>query len=386
MSEENLDRKVELYEVGFRDWRLCHKKTLEIPDMLKTISLLEDAGIRHIEIGASVNYEKYPWVDNTYELLGELRKRNGKSKYSIYIGPSIKNYPRNKIDELLEKKILKEDPGMPDEICVSISASEDRCQEIYGKSRKIIRKQVLRQIKRAVKDGIPVRGYVSAVFGYYAPFDVDIVRDVIPLCRDLLKAGCYQVCLGDKAKIDANTIEEKLRIITEKPTEEDINSILKEKEAKKILKKYKIESNVITRDNLNENIAEEFGAIINKHRPVLDKSKIALHFHEPEYIKWESPIIKLVSKGFRTFDTSIVDVLEPGKEPPHGPVRPINPGIAPNASTQKFVMFEKQLKEDYGIPISESFYTGLDCDKIIAAGDYIRGYVKIKNGSLRQAG
>ena len=322
-------KKIELYEVGFRDWRFCHKATIETESIVETIKMLVDGGMRRVEIGASVNYDRYPEVKDSFKILEELRKLNLNCRYVMYVGSGEKNYPKNKVEELVRQGKL-EKVIMPDEISVSISASEKRNFEVYGISGNRIFEHIKKHIERAKSDGLKVRGYVSAAFGYENKDDV-MIQEVIKWCKLLFDLGCYEVSLGDtRGKAFYEPFTEKWKIM-------------------------------------------------RNHLPL---DKIALHFHEHDYFLWERDLTQVL-KDVSVFDTSILDIpmAKVGKE--HD-VAPIIKSIPPNASTEQMIFFINQMnaaamfnEKDRVILGADSITTGLDYAIIKEAGDFIRRQKKI---------
>jgi hydroxymethylglutaryl-CoA lyase len=320
--------RIHLYEVGFRDWRFSHRLAPDTDSLVTTIRMLEEAGIERIEIGASVNYIKYPELRDTYEILRRLRTGKPKAKYGIYVGPTEKNYPSAKITRLLDKGMLPEHPGLPDEICVSISASEERNFEIYQMSGNSVFDCIQRHVEKAHRDGMRVRGYVSAAFGGYKDKLDAPISSAIGWCQLLFGLGCYEVALGDtRGKADP----------------------------------------------------EDFNKMWDRMKSFLPLERIALHIHAHWYLNWESHLMRVVRDGVHTFDTSVFDIPEPTRQTPDD-LLPFDLRIPPNASTQKMVSFVNQLNTD--IPLTERtkmgaerFSTGVDFEKVREAVSFIRGVI-----------
>jgi len=321
--------KITLNEVGPRDWRFSHEVSPPTPDIYQTIRMLESAGIERVEIGASVNYDKYPYMKDTFELLSQLRDPSDKhARYSVYVGPYSKNYPRDKIKKLLEDGKLSEDPGMPDELSFSISASEKRNVGLYGLSGNEVFDRIRRHIERAKNDGVKhFRGYVSAAFGYENPNDSPM-GSVIGWSQMLFDLGCQEVALGDSRGYAA-------------PGE--------------FIRKW---------------------SVMKSHLPL---EKIALHFHENNYVNWETDIFTVLQDGVRVFDTSIMDVTRPIIKGERHTV-PCQDDVPPNASTEYANYFITMQVNDPGLSLKEELgngevTTGLDHDKICEAGKFIRNSI-----------
>lgn len=319
--------KVTLNEVGPRDWIFSHRVSPPINDVYHTIRMLESAGIERVEIGASVNYEKYSYMRDTFELLARLRKDSPEkhARYSVYVGPYSQNYPQDKINKLLDSKQLTENPGMPDELSFSISASEKRNFSLYKLSGNQVFENIRKHIERAKQEGVKYfRGYVSAAFGYESSTDCPL-GSVIGWSQMLLDLGCHEVALGDSRGYAAQG---------------------------EFIKKW---------------------SIIKSHLPL---EKIALHFHENNYITWEMDIVTVLADGVHVFDTSIMDVTRPRAEGERHTI-PCGDDVPPNASTEYANYFiteqvdnpDYKLKEKIGC---ENISTGLNHNKISEAGKFIR--------------
>lgn len=312
---------IQLYEIGPRDWRFSHRRLIETQVMADTIEMIVKAGLKRVEIGASVNYANYPHIDNSFAILAELRQRQVDGEFAIYVGPGQRNYPSEKIRELMKKGKLQENTGMPDILAFSISASEERNWEIFKMTQDKTIFQIKKHINRVDEDNkkrqllgkkpIATRGYVSAAFGYNDKDDVS-AANVIGFCELLFDFGCSEVALGD------------------------------------------------TRGNASpevfENLWEKLWPYIERNR-----DRIAIHFHEHNYFDWEVDIARVIEKyRIRRFDTSIIDLPAPKRKLEDKTL--IDARIPPNASTLKMVEYLKQIDYD----------TGIDYGKIKQAHEYIR--------------
>ena len=271
-------------------------------------------------------------MNDTYEILRQLRSDPPTARYGIYVGPGEENYPTVKINGLLDKGLLEENPGLPDEICVSISASEERNFEIYSMSGNDIFEGIQRHVEKAHRDGIRVRGYVSAAFGGYKDKLDTPISSAIGWCQMLLSLGCYEVALGD------------------------------------------------TRGKADPGSFRKMWDMLKSSLPV---EKIALHIHAHWYVNWEFDLMHVVGDGVNTFDTSVFDIPEPTNQN-QDEWLPYDLRIPPNASTQKMVSFVNQLNTD--IPESERakmgaerFFTGVDYEKVREAVSFIRGVLHQQN-------
>jgi hydroxymethylglutaryl-CoA lyase len=176
-----LPPRVRIVEVGPRDGLQNETTPLAIEDKLQLLELLSAAGIDYIEAGSFVNPKWVPQMAGSDELFARLEKKPG-TTYAALV-PNIKGFERALA-------------AGADEVAVFSAASEafsqnnTNCSIAEGLQR-------FEPIFAAARDAdIPVRGYVSCVAG--CPYQGAVpIADVVDVAERLLRAGCYEISLGD---------------------------------------------------------------------------------------------------------------------------------------------------------------------------------------------
>lgn len=176
-----LPTAVTLVEVGPRDGLQNESGSIDVETRVQLVNMLAEAGLPVVETGSFVNPKWVPQMANSEAVFSAIVRRPG-TRYAA-LTPNLKGFERAL-------------SAGADEVAVFAAASE-------GFSRKNINCSIAESLARfepvmaaAAKAGLPVRGYVSCVVG--CPYDGEIApAQVLPVCRDLLAMGCYEVSLGD---------------------------------------------------------------------------------------------------------------------------------------------------------------------------------------------
>lgn len=178
---DGIPKQVSVYEVGPRDGLQNELRTLSVDEKLKLITALADAGEKRIEVSSFVSPKWIPQLADADKVLERLPRRPG-VKYSALV-PNLKG---------LERAIA----AKVDEVCVFLSVTE-------GHSKKNINKTVAEAIEtvtevtaasRAAK--LPVRAYLSCVFG--CPFDGAVsTAQVVKVLEKIAGLDVYEFSLGD---------------------------------------------------------------------------------------------------------------------------------------------------------------------------------------------
>lgn len=191
----NLPEKVKMVEVGPRDGLQNEKQPIPVETRIQLIDKLSKAGLPVIEAGSFVNPKWVPQMAASEEVLAGI-ERHSSTIYSA-LTPNMKGYQR-----ALEAKA--------DEVAVFGAASEAFTQKNINCSIAESLQRFRPLLEQARKDGIPVRGYVSCVFG--CPYEGDIAPEkVAQVSAALFEMGCYEISLGDT--IGVGTPEAAKRMI-----------------------------------------------------------------------------------------------------------------------------------------------------------------------------
>jgi hydroxymethylglutaryl-CoA lyase len=172
---------IKIIEVGLRDG--LQNETMMLPTEKKAqlINRLLDAGVKNLEVTSFVHPKWLPQLADADQLIQLLPVREGLS-YRVLV-PNVRGFERVKTPPITEIAVFistSETHNVHNVNC-SIADSLDHIREI---------------ISLATAQCLPVRGYLSCVFG--CPYEGDVAEArVIELCERLLALGVYEVSLGD---------------------------------------------------------------------------------------------------------------------------------------------------------------------------------------------
>jgi hydroxymethylglutaryl-CoA lyase len=181
MPDEQLPARVRIVEVGPRDG--LQNEPLFVPTATKVelIRRLVDAGVTYIEAAAFVSPKWVPQMADGTQVLHETDRRQGVI-FSALV-PNIKG-----LEAALEAKC--------DEVAVFAAASETFSQKNINCSIAESIDRFAPVVERALREGVPVRGYVSCVLG--CPFEGEIdPLQVARVALRLYEMGCHEISLGD---------------------------------------------------------------------------------------------------------------------------------------------------------------------------------------------
>ena len=178
---EALPDKVSIYEVSPRDGLQNEAATVPTTRKARLVEALVDAGLRRIEVSSFVSPKWVPQLGDAEEVMRLVPARED-VRYSA-LCPNMRGLSRAH--------------SVPTkEIAVFVSASETHNQKNVNNSVSNTLTIFRELIPAAIGHGMAVRGYVSTVFG--CPYEGDIdVRAGVEIAETLVRAGCYQVSLGD---------------------------------------------------------------------------------------------------------------------------------------------------------------------------------------------
>jgi hydroxymethylglutaryl-CoA lyase len=200
-----LPEKVTIYEVGPRDGLQNEARQVPTADKLKFIDALVGAGIRDIEITSFVSPKWIPQLADAAEVARGVHRPPG-----VRMSALVPN--RRGLDTALAS-------GMK-EIAVFLSASETHNKKNVNKTiaDTLTAFDEVIPVARAAK--VPVRAYVSTVYGCPYEGEVDPER-AVELTGRLLDMGVYQVSLGDTIGVaNPRQVEEVLgRVLAKHPAD-----------------------------------------------------------------------------------------------------------------------------------------------------------------------
>lgn len=172
---------VRIVEVGARDGLQNEKTIIATTTKIELIDRLSATGLRTIEATSFVSPKWVPQLADAAEVFVGIDKRPGVA-YPVLV-PNEQGYERARAVGVSE-------------IAVFTAASEAFNRKNINASIDESIERFMPVIKRALADGVKVRGYVSTVLGCPSQGDVP-VADVVRVARRLHELGCYEVSLGD---------------------------------------------------------------------------------------------------------------------------------------------------------------------------------------------
>ncbi|MBT4891274.1 MAG: hydroxymethylglutaryl-CoA lyase [Rhodospirillales bacterium] len=170
-----------LFEVGPRDGLQNQSAQIATDRKIELVDLLSESGLTRIEATAFVSPKWVPQLADAADVLAGINRKDG-IRYAA-LTPNLKGYERAR------------DAGA-DEVAVFAAASEGFSQKNINCSitESLVRFEPV--MEAALKDGVPVRGYVSCVVA--CPYDGSIApSEVARVAKSLLDMGCYEISLGD---------------------------------------------------------------------------------------------------------------------------------------------------------------------------------------------
>ncbi|HEY1398743.1 hydroxymethylglutaryl-CoA lyase [Roseateles sp.] len=166
-----LPTRVTLVDVGPRDGLQNEKENVGTADKAKLVSLLQDAGLKEIEVTSFVSPKWVPQMADNTAVMAAIERRPG-VRYSVLV-PNMKG---------LEGAL----PTKPDEIVVFAAASEAFSQKNINCSIAESIERFAPVVAAAHEAGIKVRGALSCSVG--CPYQGDVSADEVERVVKLMKA------------------------------------------------------------------------------------------------------------------------------------------------------------------------------------------------------
>lgn len=178
---EDLPAEVTIVEVGPRDG-LQNEGSIVPPEVkVEFVNRLSAAGLPVIEVTSFVNPEWVPQLSDADAVFVSI-DRDPSVRYPVLV-PNDRG-----LDRALEAGV--------DEISIFASATETFSQKNLNRSREEAVEMFSPVVKRAIAEGMGVRGYVSMVLG--DPWEGFVEpADVVDVGLRLFELGCDEISLGD---------------------------------------------------------------------------------------------------------------------------------------------------------------------------------------------
>ena len=192
-------KKVKVVEVGPRDGLQNEKRSISHQSKIELVNALSDAGLAMIETGSFVNPKWVPQMADSERVFAGINRKDGVSYTALT--PNLRGYEAAAAAEA-------------DEVAVFAAASESFSQKNINCSIKESIDRFKPVLDAAIKDGKPVRGYVSCVV--HCPYEGSISpQSSLDVSLQLLDLGCYEVSLGDTTGAgNPGSFDQLLRPIT----------------------------------------------------------------------------------------------------------------------------------------------------------------------------
>ncbi|MCY4149661.1 MAG: hydroxymethylglutaryl-CoA lyase [Gammaproteobacteria bacterium] len=176
-----IPKSVNIVEVGPRDGLQNESRVLPVRERIRLIENLAEAGLKQIEAGSFVRPDLLPQVSETDQVLAGLNLNAGIG-YPVLV-PNMRG-----LDNALSAGAR--------EIAVFAAASETFSQKNINCSISDSIQRFTEIAKKAIDEGLKVRGYISCVLG--CPYSGAMPPEkVLHVASCLQGIGCYEISLGD---------------------------------------------------------------------------------------------------------------------------------------------------------------------------------------------
>ncbi|AWE06927.1 hydroxymethylglutaryl-CoA lyase [Lysinibacillus sp. 2017] len=176
-----LPKFVEIREVGPRDGLQNEKVIIPTDVKVQWINLLSKTGLNYIEVTSFVSPKWIPALADHNEVLEQIT-RNESIIYAALV-PNLKG-----VEGAVKQGV--------DEIALFISSSEEHNKSNLNATIAESLENLKTVAEIATNEGIPLRGYISTVFG--SPFGDDIsIEKIKEIIDAYIEMGVKEISLGD---------------------------------------------------------------------------------------------------------------------------------------------------------------------------------------------
>ena len=173
--------KVIVNEVGLRDGLQNQPRHVPVEGKLAILDALIAAGIRSVEVTSFVSPKAVPQMADATELYSRLPLDKGVT-YDALV-PNEKGY---------ERAVA----AGAEAIALVLGSTEEMNQKNIGMSLERATEVNIAVIKRAIREGIKPRSYISTAVG--CPFEGDVAPEVVfDLASKMFEAGAAEVVVAD---------------------------------------------------------------------------------------------------------------------------------------------------------------------------------------------
>jgi hydroxymethylglutaryl-CoA lyase len=191
--------KVKVVEVGLRDGLQNESQLIPAETKVQIAEKLIHAGVRELEVTSFVHPKWIPQLADAEKVLAQLPKMP-EVRYRALV-PNLQGLKRAKGLNLAE-------------IAIFLSASETHNQRNVNRTIAETLEILAEVCQEAGKQNLPVRAYLSMVFG--CPYEGKVpLSQIENLCAKLFSLGVYEVSLGDTLGVATpNQVREALKVLT----------------------------------------------------------------------------------------------------------------------------------------------------------------------------
>lgn len=268
-----MSERLRIVEVGPRDGLQNEATPVPLEIKRNFIRQLLKAGVREFEAGAFVRADRIPQMAESEEVLKGI---DLDAATAYFLVPNEKG-----LERALAAGVRA--------IAIFTGASETFVKKNIGMSIDESLKTFEQVARKALAEGLKVRGYCSVVWG--CPYEGQVWIDVTKrVTKALLDMGCFEISLGDTIGIATpKTVEEVLIQLSEIP-----------------------------------------------------KEKLALHFHDTRGLAMAN-VLRSVQMGYSSFDSSAGGLGG----------CPYAPGAAGNVATEEMILLAESLGFQTGMEVLE---------------------------------
>ena len=194
---------INIFEMSPRDGLQNEKTFITTQNKIKFINDLSMCGFQKIETSSFVSPKWVPQLADAHEVFTKINKVKD-VKYTA-LTPNERGF-----DNAVNAKV--------DEVAIFAAATETFSEKNINCNIETSLKRFIPIAKKALKEKIPVRGYISCVS--HCPYEGQVnPQKVAKIAKHLIEIGCYEVSLGDTTgkgspDITSGVLEECLKVLT----------------------------------------------------------------------------------------------------------------------------------------------------------------------------
>lgn len=197
--------KIKFLEVGPRDGLQNEKNILSLEDKIKLIVKLAQTGLNRIELGAFVSAQWVPQMRDSQELAQKIFKLQKENQINPKIEFSALVPNQKGFDLALES-------GMK-EISIFLSATDSFSKKNINKKREESYKTYQNICRRAIKENLKIRAYLSVCFD--CPYEGKVSKtEVVKWAQKIEQLGVYEISISDTTgKARAKEVEDLFELL-----------------------------------------------------------------------------------------------------------------------------------------------------------------------------